>query len=57
MNNFKLEPADILVTVNNRKDPLSRLKRWAVGPYDHVLMYLGKVKLVRSYYTEPPARA
>ena len=29
MNNFKLEPADILVQVNNRSDPFSRVNRWA----------------------------
>ncbi|MBA7693809.1 hypothetical protein ES703_102398 [subsurface metagenome] len=46
MNDFKLEPVDILVTVNKRKDPISRVKRWFVGPFDHVLMYMGRVRIV-----------
>lgn len=45
MNNFKLEPGDILVNVNRRHDPLSVVMRWAAGPYCHVFMYLGKVGL------------
>ena len=32
-----------MVNVNNRNDPFSRVKRWFVGPYDHVFMYIGKV--------------
>ena len=44
---IELNPGDILVTVNNRKDPLSSIKRWALGsPCDHVFMYLGKVRLI-----------
>lgn len=43
MTQFKLEPADILVNVNDRHDPFSIVKRWAIGPYEHVFMYLGKV--------------
>ena len=46
MSNFYLSPADILVNVNDRKDTFSTIKRWAVGPYDHVFMYLGKVRLI-----------
>ena len=46
MTEFKLEPGDILVTVNRRKDPFSVVKRWAMNsPYDHIFMYLGKVQL------------
>jgi len=45
MNNFTLEPADILVNVNDRNDPLSRVKRWAVGPYEHIFLYMGMVRL------------
>jgi len=36
-----LKPCDILVCVNDRKDLFSRIKRWAIGPYEHVEMYLG----------------
>ncbi len=43
MNTFKLEPADILVTVNDRQDPFSIASRWCVGPYDHVFAYLGNL--------------
>lgn len=48
MNNFKLEPGDILVNVNDRNDPFSRIKRWASGPFEHVFMYLGKVGILVS---------
>ena len=48
MNNFKLESADILVTVNDRQDPFSVAKRWCVGPYNHVFMYLGEVGILVS---------
>ncbi len=51
MNNFKLEPVDILVTVNQRQDPISTVKRWLIGPYDHVLMYMGRLGLSRSGYS------
>ena len=46
MNNFKLWPADVLVNVNDCKDPFSVIKRWALGsPFEHVFMYLGQVGL------------
>ena len=45
---FKLEPGDILVNVNDRHDPLSMVKRWAVGPYEHVFLYLGELGLLRA---------
>lgn len=45
MNNFCLNPGDILVNVNRRHDPLSTIKRWAAGPFEHVFMYMGKVGL------------
>jgi len=49
MNTFKLEPGDILVNVNRRHDPLSRIKRWAAGPYEHVFMYMGSVGLFLNH--------
>jgi hypothetical protein len=48
MNDFKLEPADILVNVNDRNDPFSVIKRWVVGPYEHVFMYMGQVGILVS---------
>lgn len=45
MNDFKLEPGDILVNVNDRHDPLSSIKRWAAGSYEHIFVYMGKVGL------------
>ena len=45
MNNF-LQPGDILVNINDRNDPFSVIKRWASGPYEHVFMYLGKVRII-----------
>ena len=49
MNDFKLQPADILVTVNRKKDLWSRIRRWAVGPYSHVYLFLGKVALLTDW--------
>ncbi|MDO9579696.1 MAG: hypothetical protein Q7J06_03885 [Bacteroidales bacterium] len=49
---FKLQPADILVNVNDRDDCLSRIKRWGVGPYSHVFLYLGQVGLY-AYHKQP----
>ncbi|GAI83888.1 unnamed protein product [marine sediment metagenome] len=34
MNNFKLNPGDILVQVNDRNDPFSKVKRWVAGEVD-----------------------
>ena len=44
-SSFKLEPGDILVNVNDRNDPFSVIKRWAVGPYSHVFLYMGMLGL------------
>jgi len=46
MNNFRLEPADILVCVNDRNDPFSKVERWLAGPYSHVFLYMGKLGLI-----------
>jgi hypothetical protein len=43
MGEFKLKPGDILVNVNDKKDPWSVIRRWAVGPYSHVSLYLGQM--------------
>lgn len=48
MNGFKLQLGDILVNVNDRNDPFSKAKRWLVGPYEHVFMYLGQVGILVS---------
>ena len=42
-NEFKLQPIDILVNTNHGDDPWSVIKRWGVGPYSHVFLYLGEV--------------
>ena len=39
---MKLQTCDILLFINDKNDPISRLSRWAIGPYCHVAMYLGK---------------
>jgi len=55
MNSFKLEPGDILVNVNRRKDPISRIKRWALGsPYEHIFLYLGAIDF--APLDKPPLR-
>jgi len=45
MSDFHLSPGDILVNVNDRHDPFSMVKRWAVGPYEHVFLYMGELGL------------
>ncbi len=54
MNNFKLESGDILVQVNNRTDPFSKVKRWLSGPYEHVFVYLGAIDF--APLDKPPLR-
>lgn len=36
-----LECFDILVPVNDKRDPYHVFKGWLLGPYDHVAIYLG----------------
>jgi len=53
---FKLEPVDVCVNINDRRDPLSSFKRWAMGsPYDHVFVNLGPVTLLlaQTFYLVP----
>ncbi len=53
---FKLEPVDVCVNINDRRDPASSLKRWAMGsPYDHVFVNLGPMSLLvgPTIYTLP----
>ena len=49
---FKLQQCDVVVNVNDRDDCLSRIKRWGVGPYSHVFLYLGQVGLY-AYHKQP----
>ena len=39
---MKLQTCDVLLFRNDKNDPLSKFSRWAIGPYSHVAMYLGK---------------
>jgi len=39
---MKLQACDIILFRNDKNDPVSRFSRWAIGPYSHVAMYLGK---------------
>lgn len=41
MNLIELKPCDVLVCINDRQDTFSKVKRWAMGRYEHVEMYLG----------------
>jgi len=43
---FKLQPIDFLINVNRGQDPMSVIKRWAVGEYSHVFAYLPLYVLV-----------
>ena len=47
MNDFRLQPGDVLVNVNKRRDIFSQIKRWAMSsPYEHVFMFMGKVRIM-----------
>ncbi len=47
MLTFKLQPGDVLLTIDQSKAPYHVLKRWALGsPYVHVYVYLGNVGLI-----------
>lgn len=52
--NFKLEPGDIIVNVNSRNDPFSKVKRWLAGPHEHVFVYLGAIDF--APLDKPPLR-
>lgn len=41
---MKLRALDVLVTINPGRTRWDKLCRWAVGPYSHVFLYLGKWK-------------
>lgn len=43
MSEFKLQACDILVNVNDKNDPWSRIRRWGVGRYSHCSLYLGQM--------------
>lgn len=38
-----LQSCDIILFRNDRNDPLARFSRWAIGPYEHVAMYMGRI--------------
>ncbi len=43
-----LRPGDILVNINLKTDPFSTAKRWLIGPYSHVFMYMGKLSFMEG---------
>jgi len=45
MKEFKLKAGDVLVNINDQDDCLSRIKRWGIGPYSHVFLFLGELGL------------
>ncbi len=45
---MKLIPGDILVNINTKTDPFSSAKRWLIGPYSHVFMYMGQLSFVEK---------
>jgi len=49
---MKLQACDILLFRNDENDPISRLSRWAIGPYCHVAMYLGRFPIVIPGHTQ-----
>jgi len=53
MSNFCLSLGDILVNVNRRHDPFSIAKRWLMGLYEHVFIYMGQLILARAIQPSP----
>ena len=47
---FKLEPADLILCVNDRTDWFSSFKRWGSGRYEHIAMYIGKFHDIPMLY-------
>jgi len=47
---MKLQACDILLFRNDKNDPISKLSRWAIGPYSHVAMYVGQLQGVPMVY-------
>lgn len=47
---FKLESADLLLCVNDRTDLFSKIKRKAIGRYEHVSMYVGSFHNIPMLY-------
>ena len=39
---MKLQTLDVLVNINPGKSAWDKVSRWAIGPYNHVSLYLGK---------------
>jgi len=48
---FNLEPADIILSLNTRGDLFSRVKRWAIGLFDHIFMYMGELGVIKEGYS------
>ena len=47
---FKLESADLILFVNNRTDLFSKIKREAIGRYEHIAMYVDKFHDIPMLY-------
>ena len=45
---MKLIPGDILVNINTKTDLFSSVKRWLIGPYSHVFMYMGRLSFMEG---------
>ena len=52
---MKLQTLDVLVNINPGKSAWDKVSRWAVGPYNHVSLYLGLwLKADLETYTQAP---
>ena len=47
---FKLEPADLLLCINDRTDLFSKIKRKVIGRYEHISMYVGNFHDIPMLY-------
>jgi len=47
---FKLEPADLLLCINDRTDLFSSIKRSFMGRYEHISMYVGNFHSIPMLY-------
>lgn len=52
----KLEMLDTLVNINEGTSLKDKTYRWAIGPYNHVFVYLGRWDLQRNSKTDPPKK-
>lgn len=45
---MKIKAGDVLVNINDKRDPLSVIMRLVAGPYSHALLYIGPAEYIQA---------